>query len=53
MVGTDFATMAAFFDDRTRKQLKRKYQMENTKNPHLIELSLKPEARIPLGKRFM
>lgn len=49
MVGTDFATMAAFFDDRTRKQLKRKYQVENTKNPHLIELALSPQARIPLG----
>lgn len=49
MVGTDFATMAALFDDRTRKQLKRKYQIENTKNSHLIELALSPQARIPLG----
>ena len=49
MVGTDFATMAAFFENRTRKQLKRKYQVENTKNPHLIELALSPQARIPLG----
>ncbi len=49
MVGTDFATMAAFFENRTRKQLKRKYQVENSKNPHLIELALSPQARIPLG----
>jgi hypothetical protein len=48
MVGTDFATMAAFFENRTRKQLKRKYQVENSKNPHLIELALSPQARIPL-----
>jgi transcription factor TFIIIB component B'' len=48
-VGPDFATMAAYFDNRTRKQLKRKYQIENTKNPHLIELALSPQSQIPLG----
>jgi len=49
-VGPDFATMAAYFDNRTRKQLKRKYQIENTKNPHLIELALSPQAQMPLGE---
>ena len=48
-VGPDFATMSAYFDDRTRKQLKRKYQIENSKNPHLIELALSPQAQVPLG----
>lgn len=52
-VGPDFATMAAYFDNRTRKQLKRKYQIENTKNPHLIELSLSPQSQIPLGTNEM
>lgn len=52
-VGPDFATMAAYFDNRTRKQLKRKYQIENTKNPHLIELALNPQAQVPLGTNVM
>lgn len=47
-VGPDFATMEAIFDNRTRRQLKRKYQIENSKNPHLIELALNPKAQLPL-----
>ena len=49
-VGADFTTMTTYFDNRTRKQLKRKYQIESTKNPHLIELALSPQAQIPLGE---
>jgi hypothetical protein len=45
-VGLDFGTMEAYFENRrTRKQLKRKYQKESSKNPHLIEAALDPTAR--------
>lgn len=50
-VGTDFGTMEAFFDGkRTRKQLKRKYQAEMTRNPLLIEKALDPSTRFDLGR---
>ena len=49
-VGTDFGTMEVYFDSkRTRKQLKRKYQMEMTKNPRLVERALDPTARVEIG----
>ena len=49
-VGIDFATMEVYFEKRTRKQLKRKYHTENTKNPHLIALALDPRAKVAIGK---
>lgn len=50
-VGTDFGTMEAFFNEkRTRKQLKRKYQAEMTRNPLLVEKALDPSTRSDLGK---
>jgi Myb DNA-binding like len=48
-VGTDFACMESYFENRTRKQLKRKYQIESTKNPKLIELALDPKAKVAIG----
>jgi hypothetical protein len=49
-VGTDFGTMEVYFDSkRTRKQLKRKYQIESTKNPQLVERSLDPGSRVDIG----
>jgi len=47
-VGTDFACMESYFEDRTRKQLKRKYQIESSKNPKLIELALDPKAKVAI-----
>jgi hypothetical protein len=47
-VGSDFVTMNAFFPNRTRKQLKKKFQRENIKNPHLIQLSLEPRNKLKL-----
>ena len=44
-VGTDFGTMEAYFANRTRKQLKHKYQRELHRNPHLVEAALRPEAK--------
>ena len=49
-VGLDFGTMEAFFEKRTRKQLRKKYLSENTKNPHLIAMSLDPRAKIAIGE---
>ncbi|GKZ00008.1 hypothetical protein MPSEU_000954200 [Mayamaea pseudoterrestris] len=44
-VGTDFGTMEAYFNTtRTRKQLKRKFQIESTKNPTLIDNALNVEC---------
>lgn len=51
-VGTDFACMESYFENRTRKQLKRKYQIESTKNPKLIELALDPKAKVAIGTLF-
>jgi transcription factor TFIIIB component B'' len=49
-VGTDFGTMEAYFGKkRTRKQLKRKYQIESTKNPQLIDLALDPSSFKKVG----
>lgn len=47
-VGADFVTMEAFFSNRTRKQLKKKFQRENVKNAHLIEMSLDPRNKLPI-----
>ena len=47
-VGIDFLLMSEFFPQRTRKQLKRKYQKESTQNPKLIELALHPSQQKPL-----
>jgi len=50
-VGTDFGTMEVYFGKkRTRKQLKRKYQMELTKCPQLVEAALDPTAKKEIGK---
>ena len=49
-VGTDFHAMAAYFADRTRKQLKRKYQRELIQNPVLIERALHPDAKRGIGR---
>jgi hypothetical protein len=50
-VGTDFGTMEAYFGKkRTRKQLKRKYQIESTKNPQLIDLALDPSSLKKIGR---
>ena len=50
-VGVDFGTMVAYFGEtRTRKQLKRKYMVEQTKNPKLIEKALDPRARKQMGE---
>lgn len=49
-VGTDFGTMEAYFgSQRTRKQLKRKYQIESVKNPQLIDLALDPSSMKKIG----
>jgi hypothetical protein len=48
-LGTDFGSMEAFFDDRTRKQLKRKYRSESVKNPKLIEMALDPKFQKEIG----
>ncbi|KAI2510550.1 Myb DNA-binding like [Fragilaria crotonensis] len=47
-VGADFVTMEAFYRNRTRKQLKKKYQIELVKNPRLIELALDPRNKLPV-----
>jgi hypothetical protein len=58
-VGTDFGTMEAYFDSssktkrRTRKQLKRKYQTELTRNPALVEKALDPASRVDIGTCMM
>ncbi|CAJ1942212.1 unnamed protein product [Cylindrotheca closterium] len=44
-LGTDFSSMEAFFQDRNRKQLKRKYTTELKKNPNLIEMALNPKCQ--------
>ena len=49
--GTDFGTMEIYFDSkRSRKQLKRKFQVESTRNPQLVERALDPTARIEIGR---
>lgn len=49
-VGCDFGTMEAYFDKkRTRKQLKRKYQIETIKNPRLIQMALDPASKKEIG----
>lgn len=49
-VGTDFGTMEAYFDKkRTRKQLKRKFQVESAKNPHLIDNALNVQCMKEIG----
>lgn len=48
-VGTDFACMEAYFENRSRKQLKRKYQIEISKNSLLVELALNPKSKVAIG----
>lgn len=48
-MGTDFCSMEAFFENRTRKQLKRKYRQELIRNPALVELALDPKNRTAVG----
>jgi transcription factor TFIIIB component B'' len=49
-VGTDFGTMESYFNKkRTRKQLKRKFQIETTKNPQLIDNALNVECMKEIG----
>lgn len=52
-LGTDFCAMEAFFENRTRKQLKRKYRTESTKNPKLVEMALDPKYQKEIGKRSL
>jgi hypothetical protein len=52
-LGTDFGSMEAFFDDRTRKQLKRKFRSESVKNPKLIEMALDPKYQKEIGTTIM
>jgi Myb DNA-binding like len=55
-VGLDFGTMEAYFESsenpnirkRLRRQLKRKYQAECSKNPALIEKTLQPRGRVSI-----
>lgn len=47
-VGTDFVSMEAFFVNRPRKSLKKKYQSELTRNQRLIELALDPRNKIEI-----
>lgn len=49
-LGTDFSSMEAFFQDRNRKQLKRKYTTELKKNPNLIEMALNPKCQKNVGE---
>ncbi len=52
--GTDFTTMANFFDGsdgkrkRSRKQLKNKYNIECRKNLKLIDMAMNPKAQLKL-----
>ncbi len=48
-LGTDFCSMEHFFENRTRKQLKRKYQTELIRNPSLIEMALDPKKKAKVG----
>lgn len=48
-MGTDFCSMEAFFENRTRKQLKRKYRQEMIRNPALVELALDPRNKTQVG----
>ena len=50
-VGVDFSSMESYFEKRTRKHLKKKYQAELAKNPHLVEAALNPSAKKDIGKR--
>lgn len=53
-VGVDFSTMEAYFGKkRTRKHLKRKYQTELTKNPHLIDAALNPAVKKDIGRLYL
>lgn len=49
-LGTDFTSMEALFENRTRKQLKRKYTAELSKNPKLVEMALNPSYQKDVGK---
>lgn len=54
-VGMDFGTMEALYfnQTRSRRNLKKKFQMESNKNPKLIEAALNPKARQKLDlERF-
>ena len=63
-VGLDFCTMELMFNNnnddeekstkpRTRKQLKRKYQMEMIRNPELVEKAMNPNAKIAIGTSIL
>ena len=49
-LGTDFCSMEAFFDNRSRKQLKRKYRTELIRNPSLVEMALDPRNKTKVGE---
>lgn len=49
-LGTDFCSMETLFENRTRKQLKRKYKAELTRNPQLVEMALHPNNQTEIGK---
>jgi len=49
-MGTDFCAMEHFFENRTRKQLKRKYQAELVRNPSLVEMALDPKKKAKVGE---
>lgn len=46
--GADFTTMESFFENRTRRQLRRKYLAESRKHPKLVDLALNPNVKVPL-----
>jgi transcription factor TFIIIB component B'' len=49
-LGTDFCSMEAFFENRSRKQLKRKYRTELIRNPALVEMALDPRNKTKVGE---
>jgi len=50
-LGTDFGAMEVLFDNkRTRKQLKKKFKLEQSRNPSLVEKALNPKYRLQIGE---
>eukprot|EP00750_Incisomonas_marina_P004978 INCI13532.1.p1 GENE.INCI13532.1~~INCI13532.1.p1 ORF type:complete len:490 (-),score=94.46 INCI13532.1:1516-2913(-) len=47
--GTDFTMLAMLFPNRTRKQIKRKYNREERRNPDLIDSALNNREKIDLN----
>ena len=49
----DFSTMEYYVKDRTRKQLKAKYKVEQKKNPRLVDMAMYSKVSAPLGEFFL